>query len=133
MSKTDYHFNGLDSWERKLAKEIEKTYPKEFEKMVVKVALQLSGRVKERTPVETGRLRNQWRVGKIQRRGKEYYIEVSNNMEYALPVEYGHRTRGGRGFVPGAHMMELSLSELREKLPGYLQTWLDQFLNRHEL
>ena len=54
-------------------------------------------------------------------------------MEYAEPVEYGHRNRGGRGFVPGKHMMELSLEELEQALPGYLREWLSDFISTHDL
>lgn len=75
----------------------------------------------------------EWKVGKIQKRGDEYYIEVYNNVEYAEPVEYGHRTRGGKGFVPGSHMMEVSLAEVAALLPGYLLGWLNDFISTHDL
>lgn len=101
--------------------------------MVIKVASELWERVTEKTPVKTGRLRNEWHVGEIEKRGNEYYIEVYNNVEYAEPVEYGHRTRGGMGFKKGAHMMELSLQEVQKHLPGYLREWMNDFLNSHEL
>lgn len=132
MSNTDYSFQGLDKWEQRLSEAINKAYPEEFCRMVVDVAVQLEGKVKERTPVDTGRLRNQWRVGKVKKQGDEYYIEVFNNVNYAEPVEYGHRTKGGN-FKEGAHMMELSLAEVSEQLPGYLRQWLDEFLNTHVL
>lgn len=130
MSETDYKFQGLDKWEKKLAQMIDSQYPEEFRKMVIDVAVQLEGKVKEKTPVKTARLRNAWRVGKIQKRGNEYYIEVYNNVEYAEPVEYGHRTGGG-SFVKGAHMMELSLQEVQQHLPDYLREWLNDFINTH--
>ncbi|UQT48602.1 hypothetical protein M5E87_00030 [Flavonifractor plautii] len=65
--------------------------------------------------------------------GDTYYIEVYTNVEYAEPVEYGHRTRGGRSFVPGKHMMELSLEELNQALPGFLREWLSDFISTHDL
>lgn len=132
MSSTDYSFSGLSEWEQKLSEAVNEAYPEEFCRMVVDVAVQLEGKAKERTPVDTGRLRNQWRVGEIQKRGNEYYIEVSNDMDYAEPVEYGHRTRNGN-FKEGAHMMELSLAEVSAQLPGYLKEWLSDFLNTHVL
>lgn len=55
------------------------------------------------------------------------------NVEYAEPVEYGHRTRGGKGFVKGHHMMAISLEEVSEKLPAYLQEWLNDFISTHDL
>lgn len=133
MSKTDYDFSGLDEMEKALSQMIEHEYPEEFRQMVMNVAGELLGRVKEKTPVKTGYLRGQWHVGSIVKRGKEYYIEVCNNVEYAEAVEYGHRTRGGNGFVPGKHMMELSIMELQKSLPSYLKEWLNDFLNSHEL
>lgn len=133
MSETEYRFDGLGEWEQRLSQAIEGQYPKEFRDMVIDVAEQLMQRTKEHTPVQTGHLRREWHIGDIRKRGNEYYIEVYNNVEYAEPVEYGHRTRGGKGFVPGAHMLELSLAEVQAKLPGYLKEWMSEFLNTHEL
>ncbi len=133
MSNTEYSFEGLDEWEKKLAQVIESQYPEEFRKMVIDVASALLEKVTEKTPVKTGHLRGEWRIGEIQKRGNEYYIEVYNNVEYVEPVEYGHRLRGGKGFKPGAHMMELSLQEVQRYLPGYMREWLNDFLNSHDL
>jgi len=132
MSDTEYRFDGLDEWEQRLSETIENQYPAEFREMVTNVANELLGRVKEKTPKDTGHLRREWHVGEIVRRGNEYYIEVYNNVEYAEPVEYGHRTRGGKSFVKGAHMMELSIQEVQKHLPDYLREWMDDFLNTHE-
>lgn len=133
MSDTEYKFDGLDEWEQRLTQAIESQYPAEFREMVIDLALELQGKVKEKTPKKTGHLQNEWHVGSIEKRGNEYYIEVYNNVEYAEPVEYGHRMRGGNGFVKGAHMMELSLQEVQEHLPCYLREWMNDFLNAHEL
>ena len=130
---SEYQFQDLDRWEKKLAQMIEAEYPAEFKQMVIQIAYELQGRVKERTPRDTGRLQDSWTVGSIVKRGDEYYIEVYTNVDYAEPVEYGHRTRGGKGFVPGKHMMELSLAEVGEHLTPFLQQWLNDFLNTHDL
>lgn len=133
MSDTEYRFDGLDEWEKRLSQAIENQYPEAFREMVIDLAIQLEGRVKENTPVKTGHLKREWHIGDTVKRGDEYYIEVYNNVEYAEPVEYGHRMRGGKGFVKGAHMMELSLQEVQKNLPGYLKEWMNDFLNTHEL
>lgn len=133
MSDTEYKFDGLDEWEKRLTQAIESQYPAEFREMVIKLAVKLLGKVKDNTPVDTGHLRRSWHVGSIEKRGNEYYIEVYNNVEYVESVEYGHRTRGGKGVAKGAHMMELSLQELQKYLPGYLREWMNDFLNTHEL
>lgn len=43
---------------------------------------------------------------KVVRKGKTYTIELKNNVEYASYVNYGHRTRGGTGFVNGQFFLE---------------------------
>ena len=129
---TEYTFNGLDEWEKNLSRVIAKEYPDEFLAMVIDIALQVLGKTKELTPVDTGLLRNGWNIGDIEKRGDTYFIEIYNNVEYAEPVEYGHRTKGG-GFKKGAHMLEVSLQELEKRLPAYLRTWLSEFLNTHDL
>ena len=96
------------------------------------IAFELLGKAKELTPVQTGRLRDAWNLGTIEKRGDTYYIEIYNNVEYAEPVEYGHRMKGG-GFKKGAHMLEVSLQEMDRKLPDYLRAWLADFLNTHDL
>lgn len=132
MSST-YTFHGLDAMERQLSQMIEQQYPAEFKRMVIQIASELQGKVKEKTPVKTSRLKDMWKVGRIKKQGDDYVIEVYNNMEYAEPVEYGHRKRGGNGFVQGAHMMELSLSELNDRLPVYMKNWIDNFIATHDL
>lgn len=133
MGKTEYSFDGLDEMEQRLSKMIEQEYPAAFKEMVKKIAYDLEGKVKENTPRKTSRLRDAWTVGDIVKRGDEYYVEVYNNVEYAEPVEYGHRTRGGKGFVKGAHMMEISLSEVNQRLPKYLKDWVHEFVENHDL
>ena len=133
MSGTDYSFEGFDALERQLTQMIEQDFPEEFKALVIQIAYELQGRVKENTPKKTGRLQDSWKVGKIEKRGDEYYIEVYTNVEYAEPVEYGHRTRGGKGFVKGHHMMIISLEEVSARLPAYLQEWLNDFISTHDL
>ena len=129
---TEYTFDGLDEWEKNLAQIIDRQYPEEFKQMVIDIAEQALGKAKELTPVQTGRLRDAWNLGTIEKRGDTYYIEIYNNVEYAEPVVYGHRMKGG-GFKKGAHMLEVSLQEMDRKLPDYLRAWLADFLNTHDL
>ena len=130
---TEYRFDGLDKLEQSLAKAIEEEYPAEFRAMVIKLAYDLQGAAKKNTPVDTSYLRDNWKVGKIKKIGNEYYIEVYNNVEYAEPVEYGHRKRGGKGFVKGKHMMSIALNEVNNRLPFYLQQWINDFIATHNL
>ena len=80
---SDIVLEGVDEFEKELAKLIEHDYPKEFEKMVIQIANDLRDTVKDKTPVKTSHLQDNWNVGDIVKRGNEYVIEVFNNVEYA--------------------------------------------------
>ncbi len=129
---SDYDINGLNELEKNLKEMIDKKYPEELEKLVLQMGYELQGETKERTPRVTNRLRNGWRVGKIKRKGGEIYIEVYNNVEYAEPVEYGHRT-GKSGYKEGVHMLEISMSLLQNKLNPFLKRWIDNFIRENDL
>ena len=116
MSSTDYGFDGLDEY-AELFERAAREWPQEFQRLVLDIAHELQGRLSsDLTPKDTGHLRGSWTVGDIVRKGGEYVVEVYTDLEYADPVNYGHRTRGG-GYVPGAHMMEISLAQVEERLP----------------
>ena len=132
MSQTDIVIEGLDEFEKKLVQIISHDYPHEFEQMVIQVANDLKDATADITPVDTSHLQENWFVGELVKRGNDYYIEVYNNVEYAEPVEYGHRTKKG-GFVEGAHMMERSVELINIQLPSYLRDWLSDFINKHDL
>ena len=99
MAGTEYRMDGLDEWEQELARAIEEQYPEEFKAMVIQMAMELQGKVKEKTPKKTSWLQNNWKVGEVRKRGDEYVIEVYNNVEYAEAVEWGHRQKVGQ-YVP---------------------------------
>lgn len=60
---------------------------------------------KANTPVDSGELRRSMTFEGAKKSAGRFEIAVSNNLDYAEHVEYGHRTRGGKGYVPGVHMM----------------------------
>ena len=138
----------------KLQKQLEelekgKARDKFFEDCAKDLAARLLSLVVHKTPEgvypndssrKGGNLRRGWTGGKkmdaeafaksleIEKSGKTYTITVENNVEYAPYVEYGHRTRGGKGFVPGKHMLETSEQELKALSPKILQDKLEKFL-----
>ena len=137
----------------KLQKQLEelekgKARDKFFEDCAKEMAARLLSLVIPKTPVgvyddpsrKGGTLRRGWTGGKntdaeafaksleIEKSGKTYTITVENNVEYAPYVEYGHRTRGGKGFVQGKHMLETSEQELKALSPKILQDKLEKFL-----
>ena len=137
----------------KLQKQLEelekgKARDKFFEDCAKEMAARLLSLVKPKTPVgvyddpsrKGGTLRRGWTGGKntdaeafaksleIEKSGNTYTITVENNVEYAPYVEYGHRTRGGKGFVQGKRMLETSEQELKALSPKILQDKLEKFL-----
>lgn len=49
-------------------------------------------------------------------------------MEYASYVEFGHRTRGGDGWVPGQYFLTLSEQDLERLAPGVIERKLEALL-----
>ena len=138
----------------KLQKQLEelekgKARDKFFEDCAKDLAARLLALVIPKTPVgvypndssrKGGALRRGWTGGKkmdaetfarslkVEKSGNTYTITVENNVEYAPYVEYGHRTRGGKGFVQGKRMLEISEAELEALAPKILQDKLEKFL-----
>lgn len=137
----------------KLQKQLEelekgKARDKFFEDCAKELAARLLSLVIPKTPVgvyddpsrKGGTLRRGWTGGKntdaeafaksleIEKSGNTYTITVADDVPYASYVEYGHRTRGGKGFVPGKRMLETSEQELKALSPKILQDKLEKFL-----
>ena len=65
---------------------------------------------------------------KVKRTGNMYIIEIINPVKYAPYVEYGHRTRGGKGWVDGKHMLEIPIQEIQNDAPRILEEKLKKKL-----
>ena len=106
------------------------------------LAARLIAKVVKRTPVgqypestgkKGGTLRRGWTNGKgggasayanslkVHKYGDAFVIEIENPVEYAPYVEYGHRTRGGGGWVEGHFMLTISESEIKRDAPKILE------------
>ena len=75
-----------------------------------------------------GTLRERWTIGEAVRTADGYSIEIVNPMEYASYVEFGHRTRNHRGWVPGRFMLTISEQELEADAPRILENKLKALL-----
>lgn len=60
--------------------------------------------------------------------GNVYQIEIINPVNYASYVEFGHRTRNGKGWVNGRFMLTISEDELDGAAPGILEKKLMKYL-----
>lgn len=113
------------------------------------LAARLLAKVIKRTPVgqypkgsgkKGGTLRRGWTNGKsqavheyvtaltINHFGDVYVIEIINPVEYAPYVEFGHRTRGGKGWVEGRFMLTISEQEIQTDAPRILENKLKKKL-----
>lgn len=80
--------NGLDDLQERL-ENMAKKAPAAGAKFLAHEGELLRGRAVNNTPVDTGNLRNSWKMRLVGLNR----AEVSNNAEYAAHVEYGHRVK----------------------------------------
>lgn len=87
---------------------------------LIEMANRIIAKTKPRTPVDTGALRNSWKLGDLISDGKNISIEIKNPQEYATEIEYGHRIiRNGTevGWYEGRFMLKTSIDEIRKQIP----------------
>ena len=72
-----------------------------------------------------GTLRRNWDVTTVKRQGYSYKIDVFNDTEYAIYVEFGHRTANHKGWVPGKFMLTISEKEIQDLAPKLVQRKLE--------
>ena len=143
-------YKELEEYMKKVQKSLS---PMEIEKFIENCARELAARllakVIKRTPVgqypassgkKGGTLRRGWTGGKrasavghartlkVHHYSKYYVIEIENPTEYAIWVEYGHRTPNHEGWVEGRFMMTISAEEINEVAPRILERKLKQKL-----
>lgn len=89
---------------------------------LLEMAFRSERKIKKRTPVDTGHLRRNWKVGTVERQGNALVVEIYNPVDYASFVEYGHRTgKDLTRWVPGRFMATISMQEIERELPRYLE------------
>ena len=104
------------------------------------LAARLLAKVVKRTPSDSGTLRRGWTGGKSQNAsayanslnitkvGSNYKIDITNPIEYASYIEYGHRTANHEGWVQGKFMLTISEAELNSMSDAILQKKLNKFM-----
>ena len=116
------------------------------------LAARLLRKVIKRTPVGQypkgsgkvgGTLRRGWTGGqssnvaeyaqslKVHHYGGTYVIEITNPVHYAPYVEFGHRTRGGNGWVEGKFMLTISEQEIQAGARTILENKLRKKLGEY--
>lgn len=64
----------------------------------------------------------------VKKEGNKLTLDIVNPVEYASYVEYGHRKRGGKGWVQGHFMLEKSRQEVEKIAPKVIEAKLDKFM-----
>lgn len=88
--------------------------------------------VTDLTPVDTGNLKGEWHVSKVKETSNRIEIDISNSADYAVYVEYGHRTRNHKGWVKGRFMMTKTNEIIQAGAPKYLEYKVKKFLESLE-
>lgn len=155
MGRSRINYTQLKRMQKKLERLEQADLNKFYEDAAKELAARLLAKVIKRTPVDEGTLRNAWTAGKkhwtedekgnvrtnriggasgfasgleVTRNGDVYEITVSNNMDYASYVEFGHRTSNHQGWVNGRFMMTISGTEVEEAVPAILERKLMKLL-----
>ena len=147
----------LKEWIDKIKGLTEEEIEKFNEQTIKEIAARTLAKIIARTPVGEyppssgkvgGTLRRGWTGGKdvdpytyilndidVIKKGRTYIIILSNPVNYASYVEYGHRTRekkdGTRGWVDGQFFMKISEDEMQDELPALLEKKLKDFLGEY--
>ena len=144
------NFRDLDRFKQQVESSLGANQVDQFiESCAKELAARLLAKVIKRTPVgqypkgsgkKGGTLRRGWTNGKSQAAsayagslkvnhfGNVYVIEIINPVEYASYVEFGHRTRGGDGWVEGKFMLTISEQEVENDAPKVLENKLKKKL-----
>lgn len=109
---------GLNNFSNMLNRSIS-NFDIECNKMLVTIGNKFLKKIKLKTPVNTGTLRRSWMMTK---QAKE--VIISNNVKYAMYVNYPHRTKNGR-VVEGRYMLEKTVSEIESELDKEFSIMID--------
>ena len=116
---------GLEALERKLRGANAAAKKKQF--LQQEAEFLITG-TKALTPVDTGYLRNGWRLGSIS----SEEATVANNTEYAAHVEYGHRVKAHGKYtgrvVKGRYMFRDAMEAFRPDFAKDIERLIGEML-----
>lgn len=106
-----------------------------FHQFLLNEGMRFIAKVKPRTPVDTGDLRNHWQLEGITREGNTLKCWFINPMRYASFVEYGHAkpyksgaAEGSADWVQGYFMMTVTIDEIQAAMPARFNAEFTKFL-----
>lgn len=125
----EFKYNDFKAF-KKAVQNLNNRLPAFLERFLKKKALEALMLTKEHTPVDTGKLEENWYLSEIERRGNELIIYLCNDVEYASYIEYGHDTKNKKSYVPGIYMSTISIQEVQDSIPGQLQAEFIQWCKK---
>lgn len=128
-----FEFGDFEQMAKRFNKAVdERVIERWIHELLYELALKSLAKTKRRTPVgETGELRRNWQLGHVTKKGSAYEVELYNNTYYASFVEYGHRTgKGLTKWVEGRFMMTISMKEVEDYMPKFLEKKQNELLNQ---
>lgn len=141
-------------------KDFAKDYHSFLNDFLTEQGMECLANTKKNTPVDTGRLRNAWKLSGPFKKGDDRYVVIHNNVNYASFVEDGHRVRNNSGnisvpivdsrgkktgrktvirlgeegkgvrWVKGHHMARIALTKQQIKMPAKFETEFKKFCKR---
>jgi len=107
-------------------------FEEKFEEELAELAYKFLEKLVERTSIQNGEeVRESWIIGPIVRDEEGWHIQVYNDSKLAKDMEYGYRTKDVSQnitlFVPGNHMVRISLKEFSNDLNQDILTWFENF------
>lgn len=126
-----FEFGELERLSKTFKKALDERVIERFiQDFILEMAMRSLRRIKKRTPVDSGELRRNWRVGRVERRGKAYIVEIYNNTDYASFVEFGHRYGVDlTKWKEGVFMMTIPMQEIEKEIPKYLEKRMAELLD----
>ena len=121
MRGYNFKIKGIDNFLKDI-NNIQNNFQGDLQKLVEKHRGILLRNTKLKSPVDTGQLRRSWQLEK-----GDLYVKIFSSCEYVKHVEYGHRTRGGKSYVEGVHMLKTSFEKTEKDFIEDLQKMFKQY------
>lgn len=110
---------------------VDKASDEIIKQAIIEIANRALRLIKNATPVDTGFLKGDWFISNMKKSGNVWRIDISNLVEYAPYVEYGHRivSRDGAtiGWHEGVFMMTISLKAVEKRVDQIVQRNLREY------
>lgn len=121
-------FDDLIKFRDNLGKFTDSEYDKLAKECCNEIAARLLRMTQKNTPVATGTLKRAWNIEPAEKKGNVWVSVIYNTADYAIYVEYGHRTSNHSGWVTGRFMLTNAVNEIERIMPQLLEKRIMQKL-----